>query len=188
MRSAFLLALFGSVLATSGTIGYEVTSLGGNEYQYSYFLSGFSFNQNEAFDIQFNPALYADGSLISGVAGSSFTLSLLQPNSPFSGNPGDYEAESNVNGPSLAGPFTVDFSYSGVGLPGPQSYVLEQFDSNNIFIDDVGSGTTTAVPEPGALSLAGLGLFWGCAVGWLFRRRQMRPDTTGGPVSPMPVR
>lgn len=170
MRNVFLLAVVGGVLAAGGTIGYEVTSLGGNVYQYSYFLSGFSFADNEAFDIQFDNSLYQN--LTGGVAGSGFDLLVLQP----AGGPGDYFAEANTTNPPLTGPFTVDFTYLGVGLPGSQSYVLDQFDQNNIFQETVGSGTTTAVPEPGTIGLAGLGLM-ALAAGWAFRR-QMQPDTT----------
>jgi len=153
-----------------------VTSLGGNEYQYSYFLSGFNFNQYEAFDIEFDPTLYSN--LSGGVAdGSSFALTVLQPNNP-PGAHGDYLAQAQVASPPLTGSFTIDFSYSGVGLPGSQSYVLWQFNSNNINVGgtDVGEGTTTAVPEPGAFSLAGLGLLV-CLVGWVLHRRRVRSDT-----------
>ena len=173
-RKMLVTAIFVGVLAAqlrAGSIGYQETSLGGNSYTYTYFLSGFNLSVNQALDIQFGASQY--GVLSNGVVGSGFSLMLLQPNNP-QGAFGDYLAEATVNNPSLAGTFRVNFTYLGQGLPGAQAYVVDQFDQNNNFVSVIGSGTTTPqgsggtggsgsgtqtdTPEPAAFLLGGLGL------------------------------
>ena len=172
MRIALLTVLAAGVAAqlSGATVGFQVTSLGGNTFRYNYFISGFMFQQNQELDIFFDPARY--GMLFNGVAqpASDWSLLLFQPNNP-PGAPGDYSLAARVNNPSLAGPFSVDFTFLGPVRPGPGSQPFTIFDQNFVPIQ---SGVTTpqgqgAVPEPASFSLAMAGLILGGF--WAARRR-----------------
>jgi len=139
----------------AGTIHYVVTNLGANEYRYTYIPSGFTFLINQELDIQFDASLYSN--LTNGVAGAGFDLVLLQPNNP-PGLPGDYSAVALINNPPLDGPFSVDFTYLGSDMPGPQPYFINQYDENGEFLGTLESGTTSLIPESATAGLAGLGL------------------------------
>lgn len=176
MRITIWLSLWAGVVAgnlTAATIEYQVTNLGGTSYRYDYFISGVSFLMNQGFDIQFPYPQY--GALSNGVAGSDFTLYLLQPNNP-SGAPGHYTAVANMDGASLAASFRVDFVFPS-GVPGAQSFTIDQYDSLGGFVSNISSGTTTpfvaGVPEPGSLGLVGLVLLMGLVI-WTVRRRRVR--------------
>src|ERR1700682_2860787 len=180
MRMRLWLPLWIGLLGTNlhaAAIQFQVTPLGGTSFRYTYFLSGFMFQANQALDIQFNPSLY--GTLSNGMVGSGFSPLLLQPNNP-PGTTGDYIALAQVNNPPLTGPFSVDFLFKGMGTPGAQPWVVDQFDQNFNFIPCTGpacgSGTTTPVgsttiPEPGSFSLGGVALLM---VWWTGRRRLQR--------------
>lgn len=152
----------------AGTIQYAVTPLGGNQYSYTYSLSGFSLVQGNEIDIRFDPASY--GSLSNGTAGSDFTLLVLQPDNP-PGTFGDYSATAKVNNPSLTGPFGVNFTWLGTGTPGSQPYQVNAYDSvlgqqileRGITVPSGAPG----VPEPTTFSLALLALLSGA----VFARR-----------------
>src|SRR5438309_110376 len=122
-----------------------------------YSIGGITLQANEEIDIRFDPALY--GTLSNGVAPPDFSLLLLQPNTP-PGTFGDYSALSNVNNPSLAGPFSVDFVFLGTGAPGSQPFFINLYDRNGRFLRTVESGFTTspgaAVPEPATLVISAL--------------------------------
>ena len=143
----------------AGTIQYTVTPLGGNEYTYNYILGGFSLAQGNEVDIRFDPLLYS--TLSNGVAGPDFTLLLLQPNNP-PGAFGDYSASANVDNPSLAGPFSVDFEWLGSGLPGSQPYFINRYDQTGQHVIEQGqttlAGGNNTVPEPGTFTLAAMAL------------------------------
>lgn len=181
MRIRFWLPLWIALFATNSyaaAIQFKVTPLGGTAFRYTYSLSGFNFlvnqNVNQDLDIQFDPALY--GTLSNGVVGPGFSALLLQPNNP-PGTSGDYIALAQVNNPSLAGPFSVDFLFKGMGTPGgAQPFRVDEFDKNGNFLRTVpgNSGLTTpfgtTVPEPGSFSLGVVALFIGGAW-WTVRRR-----------------
>lgn len=175
MRITFWLAFLGVFLGAelqAGTIQYQVSDLGGNAHRYTYSISGFSLQANQEVDIRFDAALY--GVLSNGVAGAGFDLLLVQPNIP-PGTPGDYSALALVNNPSLTGPFSVDFTYLGQGLPGAQPYFINQYDAaGNLVSTSVSSMTTSVggapVPEPATCVLAGLGLLAGGAFRTMRRR------------------
>lgn len=170
MVSLTLVAGCLAVQLSGATIGFQASSLGGNTFRYTYSISGFTFQANQELDIFFDPLVY--DTLFNGKASSDFNLLLFQPNNP-PGTPGDYSATALVNNPSLAGPFSVDFTLKPGGQPGPQPFTI--FDQN---FTPITSGFTTpqgvgVVPEPASLSLAFAGLFSGSLL-WSVKRRARR--------------
>jgi hypothetical protein len=153
------------------TIQFQVTNLAPNVFRYDYFLSGIAFQANEELDIRFDKALY--GTLSNGVANSDFNVLLLQPNNPL-GTFGDYSAIAQLDNPSLAGPFSVDFTFLGPGQPGAQPFFLHHLDSNEKVIDTIASGSTelvqSAVPEPSSVSFGLLALIMIGRLPWVRRR------------------
>jgi hypothetical protein len=172
MRKAWLTAAAACLAAnlSAATITTQITSLGGNLYREAFSINGLTVAMNDSLDIAFDPTQY--GTLSNGVAmpSSNWSVTLNQPNVPFPGLNGDYIITALVNNPSLAGPFSVDVTFLGMGQPnGVNSFTL--FDSNFNPVPG-GSGTTagpqSGVPEPATFPLVGAGL-WISAV--LLRRR-----------------
>lgn len=157
-RRAILLLLWPILLAgqlSAGSVLFDVVNQGHNVYRYEFFPSGLTLLQDQELDIRFDPALF--GSLFNGVASSDFRLSLLQPNNPV-GAFGDYSALSLVDGPSMTGPFSVDVTWLGTGMPGELPYIIHQFDSEGQrILGAIGSGTV-ASPEPAGWFLSVMGL------------------------------
>jgi len=159
---AFTISL-GSASAFAGTIGFQVTPLGGNVFQYTYSVNGFTFQQNRELDIRFDPTLYTN--LGNAVSPTGYLLTLLPPNNP-PGAFGDYSAFAQINNPSTAGPFSVQFTFTGSGQPGSQPFLINQYDNKGFFNSTLASGVTVdppvaAVPEPASFTLAGGALLLG---------------------------
>jgi hypothetical protein len=162
MTRLLSLSLWAGLLGSNliaGTIEFQVTNLGPNSYSYTYTVSDLTFGLDQELDIRFDPSLY--GTLSNGLAGSDFAVLLLQPNNP-PGTFGDYSALALVQNPSLAAPFSVDFTFLGSGKPGAQPFFVNQFDANGNFVSTLASGSTTlqgtSTPEPAGLLLTGPGL------------------------------
>ena len=164
-----LSALLTVSLSASPILQYQVTT-NGTTGTYHYFVSGFDFLANQELDIQFGQLGSANlfGVLSNGKAPAGFDLMLFQPNNPPQA-PGDYSALALVNHPSLTGTFSVDFTLTGTGVPGPQSFTISQFDSNGMFVSLLASGTTqlegSGAPEPASFLPCGValviaGIFW----------------------------
>jgi hypothetical protein len=197
LRVLVLSALLAISLSAS-IIQYEVTTTGGTNGSangatgtYQFFLSGFVFRANEpcannpaltcsdALDIEFDPTMF--GQLSNGVAPTGFDLLLFQPNNPPQA-PGDYSALALVDHPSLAGQFSVDFTFIGQGTPGSQAFSIDQFDSHGGFQGVVATGETaplaTGAPEPSSVSLIAAGLMAG-GILLALRRAVERAGTRG---------
>jgi hypothetical protein len=163
MRTLFLLLLgIASGVGSSATVGFEVTSLGGNEYRYSYSFTGFTLAENEEIDIRFNPALF--DALSNGVAPPDFDLLVLQPNNP-PGAFGDYGLLALIDDPSMEGSFTIDFVYLGAGTPGAQPYLINQYDATGALKSSTPGGLTvsaSAIPEPATSVLVGGAVLAAC--------------------------
>ena len=168
--SLLLLPVWTILLAgqlAAGTVGYQVSGLGGNVFQYEFFPSNLGLLAYQELDIQFDPTFF--GSLFNGVADSDFRLLLLQPDNP-PGAVGDYSALALVDSPSLAGPFSVDVRWLGSGVPGELPYFLHQFDASGYNLGTIGSGSVDLVgsvetPEPASWLLGGIGLVIGGFLG-----------------------
>jgi hypothetical protein len=161
-RSLLLLPLWTILLTgqlAAGTVGYQVSGLGGDVFRYEFFPSNLGLLAYQELDVQFDGALFS--SLFNGVADSDFRLLLLQPNNP-PGAVGDYTALALVDNPSLAGPFSVDVRWLGAGVPGELPYLLHQFDASGHNLGMIGSGSLVEeTPEPASWLLGGVGLVIG---------------------------
>ena len=182
----------------AGTIDFQISNVSSAAsgasvpvYTFTYAIGGFDFQMNGSVinevDIEFNPNDY--GVLSNGRAGPDFNLLLLQPDNP-PGATGDYSAEATVDHPSLAGTFSVDFTWVGSGSPlDPGADLTRKFHINtyNNNQDDPSfgnlissiTGTTTpfaasAVPEPSTVFLTAAGLTL-CGANRVVNRR--RSDT-----------
>jgi hypothetical protein len=168
----------------AGTIDFQISQVSsvasGSSaavYTFTYTLDGFDFEFNgkvvNEVDIEFDPKNY--GALSNAHAGPDFDLLLLQPNNP-PGATGDYSAEARADHPSLAGTFSLDFTWTGPGSPLDPGVALSQtfhintYNNNPTdasFGDLISSttGTTTplaasAVPEPATAFSAVAGLIF----------------------------
>ena len=178
MRKAIWLPVWAGLFAanaSAGLIQFQVTSLGGNEYQYNYILNGFTLAADQAIDIVFTQGMYVNNSLINGVPANpnaTWDLEILQPDTNLSSD-GLYSLQALVNNPSLAGTFSVQFQWAGVGQPGSQSYSVDTYNGTGPGAILLSSGTPTntvsSVPEPSSLWLGGFGLLF---AGVLFARHR----------------
>ena len=155
-------------------VGYHVSNLGGNQYQYSYSVSNNgslpSGSPVQLFDILFDPLLYQNGSLnivTPDQPKSDWSEELLTAIAP--GLPMDYDALA-LNGGIAAGSsvsgFAVQFRWIGQGLPGSQPFQIY----SPIDFSLLQSGeTTTTTPEPSFFWMIGIVLGY-----WAFRSKGYR--------------
>lgn len=179
MRLLWLASLV-AISAPAAIIEFSTTSLGlngSNEpvYRYTYNLTGAQITTNQEIQIRFDPTKYK--TLTNGVpsGGGSFDLVLFQPDSP-PGTPGDYSLLALVPNPSMAGIFSVEFVWIGVGAPGEQPFFINQFDGQGQFISQLESGMTVSsgIPEPSTLFIGAGGLL---ALGLVRQSRHKRRTT-----------
>lgn len=144
--------------ATNGTTG-----------SYLYFASGLAGMQpcadnptlecSDEIAIDFDPSVFS--SIANGQGPAGFSILLLQPDNPPQ-SPGDFIALAEVANP-LWFPFSVDFTLTGAGPPGPQTFSIIEVNSSG-FIDGVAQNpelTIPYVPEPGSVLLAGAVIAFG---------------------------
>ena len=175
---ALLCFCFAPALALGGTVSYSVAPLPGmpGDFQYTYFLSGFDLVQYEELDFVFPADLYLG--LSNAEASPDIIVQVFQPDVPI-GADGDFTAEASSDLADVTGPWSIDVAYLGSGLPGAQTYFIDQFDSNGILLGNPVEAEDVAVPvpEPGTFG------FWFLAVGfWTVRtvlRRSAAPLTSG---------
>jgi MYXO-CTERM domain-containing protein len=173
MRITFWLTLWAGLLAPivqAGTVQFEVTNEGSGNYQYTYLLSGFTFQANDDLDVQFNPTIYATLTSAAVPDPTQF-MPIGDPVNVPPGGTGDYIALALVNNANEAGAFTVDFTLEGGAQPGPQPYSINETEAGFV-VDTLATGTTIAetAPEPGSLILGGVGLL--LLAGAAFARRR----------------
>ncbi len=175
--AAFVAAPLG-VAAT--TIAQTVVDLpdaqgpGGDLWEISFAVSGFSFAANEGFSVGFDPAEYSF-LLAPGAPSADWDVLLLQPD-PLLPDFGVYDALALVPGASLSGAFTLRVIFTGAGAPGALPFTVNRFDATGALLATLEQGTTTAAPEPSAAALLAL-----CALGAGFAaRRRPRVRTRAG--------
>jgi hypothetical protein len=154
--------------AFAATISFEATNLGTNQYRYDYTVTDLTVAAFHDISIEFDASLYS--ALTNPAAPSAdWDILLLQPDVP-SGATGFFDALALVDGASLNGVFSVEFTYLGGGTPGPQPFSILLFaDDGETLLDVVQTGVTksrTPVPEPTVSVLALI------AVGGLHLRRR----------------
>ena len=155
--------------ATANTVTFTTTLVtpgipGEAVWENDYTLTGFSFVQNDDFQLLFDDAVF--GSLLNGVANPSLDWDLL----PFQPDPtipaaGVYDMLALVGGPSFSGPFSVQYKLLGSTPPVSQDFQVVHYGDGDVTLIDSGRATlapSVAVPEPSSslqlLTIAGLGI------------------------------
>lgn len=185
-------ALLWSAQAAASPIFYEVQSLGGDQWRYSYTVGNGTGAPIESFRIYFQfglfefqltevelfPGFFAeevDPDSYSGPAG--WEVFVAPPDSILGVNEnGFFDALAEVNAlapDELLGGFSIDFQFLGANSPGSQFFELLDALGTTV----LGSGftqpmTAIDVPEPGTLGLLAAGLLFG------WRRRATRAMTS----------
>jgi hypothetical protein len=150
---ALLCSCLAPSLASGGTVSYSVAPLSGlpGDFEYTYYLSGFNLVQYEELDFVFPAALFL--SLSNPMASPDVVVEIFQPNIP-TGADGDFTAEASSDLGDVTGPWSIDVAYLGLGLPGAQTYFVDQLDSNGDLVGNpVEAEDVAQVPEPGAFGL-----------------------------------
>ncbi len=146
-----LFAFLTTQLCTAAVIRYDVVDLpdpavvpGEDHWQYRYVVSDFVFETDQGFSIFFDPDRYDDLQDPPPAVGGDWDIQVFQPDT---GIPDDgfYDGVAQVDSPSLATTFVVNFVWQGAGLPGSQSF--EIFDTDFSTLE---TGQTVLVPEPSA--------------------------------------
>jgi hypothetical protein len=138
------------------TVTYTASQTSPNVWEYQYQLTG-TYLAGDDLAIYFPLATSSDLSDL-GTGGSDWTTFEFQPDPSLPAD-GEFDMLSNIDNPSLAPIFAVEFQYSGAGSPGAQSFTL--FDSN---FDTIDSGVTRTqsgvpiIPEPNTFFLLGSGM------------------------------
>ncbi len=159
--------------AQAAGIGYQATLIdaASQRWRYTYDLTQYavygstSFLAGDVLDFDFNANLYADLTLLPEGPGVDWSAMVIQPD-PALPALGYYDLQAQVRNPSLAGPFTVAFTWLGSGTPGWQSF--EVYDSNFRMIT---GSITHPVPEPASAYMLMAGLLGGA---WMLGGRRGR--------------
>jgi len=144
---AFALLLISSS-ATAQSIEFQAEFLGDispgvQQWQYTYFVNGYSFGSGDGFSVQFDAPEF--GPISGPLSAGSAWDSLVFQTDPLIPAEGLYDAVANSDGAATDTPFSVTFEWTGAAPPGAQSYQV--FDENFATLS-----TGTTVPEP-SLSL-----------------------------------
>ena len=139
-------ALLVSQSASAVIIEYELTSLGGNSYQYDYTVTNDDLVAGlELFSILFDETLTENLVFVAGPLDWDIVVLQPEPLLPF---PGIYDALALGSpialGETLSG-FSVSFDWLGTGGAEPGEQLFELFDANFAFLGD---GLTIAAPPP----------------------------------------
>ncbi len=147
-------------------VTYTATQISGSEWQYDYQLTG-SFLSGDDLAVYFPLATSAN--LVDlGTGGADWTTFVFQPDPNLPAD-GEYDMLANIDNPSLAPNFEVQFQYSGTGSPGPQEFTL--YDPNFNILDTgvtVPPTSPSPIPEPASFLLLGSGMLSLCQ--WAKRR------------------
>jgi hypothetical protein len=147
---------------------------GGDLWEISFAVSGFSFSANEGFSVGFDPDEYSF-LLAPSSPSADWDVLLLQPD-PLLPDFGVYDALALAPNASLTGVFTLRVIFTGASAPGLLPFTVNRFDASGALLATLESGTTIAAPEPSSAALLAL-----CALGaGLAARRRPRARTRAG--------
>jgi hypothetical protein len=154
------------------TISYQATDLadttpGEDLWQYSYSVSGYTFNQDYGFTVLFDYSLYSKLEDPPPSVNADWDPLVLQPDLGLPAD-GTYDALALVDNASLANSFTLSFVWLGSGTPGSQPFDVYDPDFQIIEEGRTTSGAA-AIPEPATLLLLGSGF-----IGLLGIRKKLR--------------
>jgi hypothetical protein len=169
-----LAALLQTVPVLASGIRYEAVDLtdttpGGDRWLYR-FTPEHDFNAGEGFTIYFAPQFYSGLTNALPTSNPDWSPALVVQPDLLSTLDGFYDVLAAVVHASTAGPFQVEFTWLGLGTPGPQPFEIYTTNAPGGF-DILTAGSTSAasaVPEPATLLAAGTALL---AIGALRRRR-----------------
>ena len=146
----FMVGISSTALATN--IIYDAADQGFGVWEYSYWVSDNTFNEDYGFTVYFDDGLY-DNITPTSDSGDWDETSW----NPSGGLAGAYDALASTDGASLAAPFTVSFDWLGTGTPWDYTQDFEVYFLSPFQILE--TGTTAPIPEPATILLVGSGLF-----------------------------
>ena len=161
--------------ASAAGIQFTATDLadvnaGEDLWEYEYFVSGIAFLADQGFAVYASDGLYADLAIVDPPAADWDALA-IQPDAVLN-SPGAYDALALIDGPSLLGPFKLQFVWLGAGTPGSQPFDIYGVDATGAYeVLDQGRTVRRSVPEPAVLGLCGVAGLVAAACG---RRRITR--------------
>lgn len=166
IAKCLLLLSLSTVWAQATTIAYTTTQLSANRWRYDYTIHNDSLSAPlQEFTIYFKEGLFAN--LVDESAATGWDLLLVQPDLgiPAAGFLDGLALGSGIAADASLGGLSVSFDYFGAGIPGQQLFSV--VDPATFVELDSGQTGTAAIPLPGTLGLAALGL-----VALAFQRRR----------------
>lgn len=159
---------FNASEAQAIAIQFDTTNINGDVWRYSYSVTDFVFEANQALFIDFDSNLYRDLQAQPPAPNADWYTTTFPTSDPTPGvagdlPPGSFVALSQIGGASLADPFTVTFVWLGANAPGSQPFTVYQLLDDEGIPVPIASGQTAPVPEPATLGLTAMGLAMACA-------------------------
>lgn len=170
------LALSLAARAEAATITYDTLDLGAGQWQYSYNVNGFPAVVDQGFTIYFDETLYTALTNPTTAAPAEWDLFVGQPDLGLPAA-GFFDGRFVGTNPSAGNPFTIQFTFLGLGTPGSQPFEIY----NNSPFQILQSGTTQlagVVPEPATLVLFAGGVVLAARS---LRRRRRQQQSKGLP-------
>ncbi|MCF6236576.1 MAG: multicopper oxidase domain-containing protein, partial [Gammaproteobacteria bacterium] len=154
--SFFLISIFllPWSVAQAVPVLYQANNLGGSAWEYTYTVNNDLPINIEEFSTYFDPALYENLVISDSPMGWDGLAVEPDSNLPDDGFSDWLTLGSPINSGDTLGGFSVTFDFIGTGTPGSQLFEI----LDPMTFDVLSSGSTTSVPEPGALVLLVLGL------------------------------